>query len=149
MVSLTKGEGFGRPLLEFSLTKKPVISTNWSGHIDFLHEDFSTLIGGELKQVHQTAVVNNIIIPESEWFAPSPQEVVYYLRDVFENYKGYKERAVRQAFKSKNEFSFNHMKSKIDNYLTNAVPEFPKQVQIQLPKVKKVNKPTLKKVKHD
>ena len=149
MISLTKGEGFGRPLLEFSLTKKPIISTNWSGHIDFLHEDFSTLIGGELKQVHQTAVVNNMIIPESEWFAPSTQEVVYYLRDVFENYKGYKERAVRQAFKSKNEFSFDHMKSKIDNYLTNAVPEFPKQVQIQLPKVKKVNKPTLKKVKHD
>jgi hypothetical protein len=26
MVSLTKGEGFGRPLLEFSLVKKPIIS---------------------------------------------------------------------------------------------------------------------------
>ena len=26
-LSLTKGEGFGRPLLEFSLTKKPIIST--------------------------------------------------------------------------------------------------------------------------
>jgi hypothetical protein len=25
MVSLTKGEGFGRPLLEFSLTKKPLL----------------------------------------------------------------------------------------------------------------------------
>ena len=32
MVSLTKGEGFGRPLLEFSLTKKPIISKwlEWS-----------------------------------------------------------------------------------------------------------------------
>jgi hypothetical protein len=27
MVSLTKGEGFGRPLLEFSLTKKPILAT--------------------------------------------------------------------------------------------------------------------------
>jgi hypothetical protein len=35
MVSLTKGEGFGRPLLEFSLVNKPIITTNWSGHIDF------------------------------------------------------------------------------------------------------------------
>jgi len=28
MVNLTKGEGYGRPLLEFSLTKKPIITTN-------------------------------------------------------------------------------------------------------------------------
>jgi hypothetical protein len=35
MVSLTKGEGFGRPLLEFSLTNKPIITTNWSGHTDY------------------------------------------------------------------------------------------------------------------
>jgi len=146
MVSLTKGEGFGRPLIEFSLTKKPIIATNWSGHTDFLHEDFSTLIGGELKQVHQSAVVNNIILSESEWFAPNLQEVIYHFKDMFENYKGYKELAVRQAFKSKNEFSFDGMKSKIDSYLTNAVPEFPKQVQIQLPNVTKINKPPLKKV---
>jgi hypothetical protein len=26
MISLTKGEGFGRPLLEFTLTKKPLIT---------------------------------------------------------------------------------------------------------------------------
>jgi hypothetical protein len=36
MVNLTKGEGFGRPLLEFSLVNKPIITTNWSGHIDYL-----------------------------------------------------------------------------------------------------------------
>jgi hypothetical protein len=40
MVSLTKGEGFGRPLLEFSLTNKPIISSNWSGHIDYLNPEF-------------------------------------------------------------------------------------------------------------
>ena len=36
MLNFTKGEGFGRPLLEFSLTGKPVIVSGWSGHIDFL-----------------------------------------------------------------------------------------------------------------
>ena len=40
MVSLTKGEGFGRPLLEFTRSKKPVIASNWSGHIDFLNSRF-------------------------------------------------------------------------------------------------------------
>ncbi len=43
MVNLTKGEGFGRPLLEFSLVNKPIITTNWSGHIDYLNPEFVTL----------------------------------------------------------------------------------------------------------
>ena len=38
MVSTTKGEGFGRPLLEFSLTGKPIMASGWSGHLDFLHK---------------------------------------------------------------------------------------------------------------
>ena len=37
MISLTKGEGYGRPLLEFSLTGKPIIASGWSGHLDFLN----------------------------------------------------------------------------------------------------------------
>jgi hypothetical protein len=55
MVSLTKGEGFGRPLLEFSLTNKPIITTNWSGHIDFLKPEFTALMGGKLRKIHPSA----------------------------------------------------------------------------------------------
>ena len=43
MVSATKGEGFGRPLLEFALTGKPVIASGWSGHTDFLDPKFNIL----------------------------------------------------------------------------------------------------------
>ncbi len=48
MVNLTKGEGFGRPLLEFSMVNKPIITTNWSGHIDYLNPEFTTLLPGQL-----------------------------------------------------------------------------------------------------
>jgi len=60
-VSFTKGEGFGRPLLEASLSGKPVIASNWSGHIDFLKH--SVLLGGKLGQVHPSAA-NNFILKE-------------------------------------------------------------------------------------
>jgi hypothetical protein len=43
MVSLTKGEGFGRPLLEFSLTKKPIIASGWSAHTEFLDPNLQLL----------------------------------------------------------------------------------------------------------
>ena len=50
MLSLTKGEGFGRPLLEFSLTKKPILATNWSGHIDFLDKEYTPLVKWRIKK---------------------------------------------------------------------------------------------------
>ena len=46
MVCLTRGEGFGRPLLEFSLVNKPIITTAWSGHTDFLNEGDVGYVGG-------------------------------------------------------------------------------------------------------
>ena len=35
-ISFTHGEGFGRPLLEASLSEKPVIAPSWGGQMDFL-----------------------------------------------------------------------------------------------------------------
>ena len=135
MISLTKGEGFGRPLLEFSLTKKPIITTNWGGHIDFLNPEFTTLLNGELKNVHSSAA-NNMILKESQWFSPNHGQIGHALKDVFENYKKYQEKGKRQAFYSKINFSWDVMKNKLDDLLSNNIPEFPKQIELTLPKLK-------------
>ena len=140
MVSLTKGEGFGRPLLEFSLTKKPIIATNWSGHMDFLNPEFIASIGGALQNVHPSAVVQNIILAESQWFSPDHGQIGHYLKDVFKNYKNYAEKAKRQAYKSKTEFSWEKMKEKLDNIFSNHIPQLPKQIELKLPDL---NLPTL------
>ena len=138
MVNLTKGEGFGRPLLEFSLIKKPIITTAWSGHTDYLDSEFVSLIPGQLTNVHPTAVVPNMILAESQWFSPDTGMVGHYLRDVFENYKNYTDGAKRQAFRSRTEFSFDQMKEKLGEFLDKNIPEFPSQVQIKLPQLKKL-----------
>ena len=140
MISLTKGEGYGRPLLEFTLTKKPLITSGWSGQMDFLNPEFTNLIGGQLTQVHPSTQ-NQFLIPESMWFSPDHGQVGHYLKDVFENYKNYTEKAKRQAFKSKNEFSWDKMKEKINNLLTQYIPEFPKEVKLSFPTIKKIELP--------
>ena len=134
MVSLTKGEGFGRPLLEFSLAKKPIIASGWSAPIEFLDPNFTVALKGELKTVGQSAV-NDWIIKESQWFNVDYGQVGYYLKDVFENYKKYTDGAKRQAYKSKNEFSWDKMFEKVDQMLTERIPDFPKELQLQLPKL--------------
>jgi hypothetical protein len=142
MVNLTKGEGFGRPLLEFSLIKKPIITTGWSGHTDFLSQEFTNLIKGQLANVHPSTA-NQFLLTESQWFSPDHGQVGFYLKDVFENYKKYTEGAKRQAFKSKNEFSWDKMKDKINEILTTNIPNFPTQVELKLPQLKKVELPKL------
>ena len=145
MINLTKGEGFGRPLLEFSLTNKPIITTNWSGHVDYLNPEFTTLLPGNMTKVHHSAA-NNMLLADAEWFSVDTGHVGSYLRDVFENYKGYAENAKRQGFQSRSKFSFDAMKEKLGKLFENKIPEFPKQVQLQLPKLKKIELPKLKKV---
>ena len=146
MLSLTKGEGFGRPLLEFSLTKKPIITTNWSGHIDFLKPKFTTLLGGELTHVHPSAQVKDMILGEGKWFSVHTGEIGNALMSLYQNYKPYKDQANKQAAYSKSNFSFEKMKEEIGKFLDENVPEFPKQIQLQLPKLKKLELPKLKKV---
>jgi glycosyltransferase involved in cell wall biosynthesis len=144
MVSLTKGEGFGRPLLEFTLAKKPLITTGWSGHLDFLNPEFTNLIGGQLTNVHPSAA-NQWLISESQWFSPDNGQIGFYLKDVFENYKNYTEKAKRQAYHSKTNFSWEKMKEKLDSILTSTIPEFPSQIQLKLPSMKKIELPKLQK----
>jgi glycosyltransferase involved in cell wall biosynthesis len=140
MVSLTKGEGFGRPLLEFSLTDKPVIATGWSGHIDFLKREFSALMSGELTPVHATAA-DDFLIKEAKWFSVDHGNIGHFLTDVSKNYKDWKVKAKKQGKYSRANFSFDVMKKQLDDTLERNVPEIAKTVALKLPKLKKVNAP--------
>lgn len=142
MVSLTKGEGFGRPLLEFSVTNKPILTTDWSGHKDFLNPEFTTLIPGEMEKVHKSAA-NNWLVEDAEWFKPNYGHIGHFLKDIFENYKGYVVKGKRQGYFSRTNFSYEKMSNLVEDLLDKNIPEFPKEVQLQLPKL---NLPKLKKI---
>jgi len=136
MVSFTKGEGFGRPLLEFSLTGKPIIASAWSGHTDFLKSSFTTLVGGELENVDASAA-NDWLIKESKWFKPHDAEMGRSFKEMYKKYKQYGIKAKQQKNYSKSNFSFEKMQELVSNVLTANIPEFPKQVELTLPTLQK------------
>ena len=142
-VSFTKGEGYGRPLLEASISQKPVIAPNYSGHVDFLDAEMSTLLSGEITQLHPSAVVQNMLIPESGWFTVDYKKAAETLEDVYKNYKNYVEGAKRQSYRSRTEFSLDKMGEKLIELIDNKIP---KPVQLKLPQLKKIELPKLKKV---
>ena len=147
MVSLTKGEGFGRPLLEFSLTKKPIMVSGWSGHMDFINPEFSLVIGGTLNKVDKSAVVPNMILPESEWFSPKPADIGNGYKSILKNYKKHLELAKRQAHYSKTNFSWKSMDVLLSSHLDKNIPKFAKQVTLNLPNLNTSNKLELPKLK--
>lgn len=144
-ISLTKGEGFGRPLLEASVSGKPVIASGWSGHTDFLTTDGSILVGGELKNVHESSAWENVIMKEASWFAPDQQQVVNAMVSVFMDYTKMKNDAYAVAERNRKNFSYETIQKKTWELLDKYVPEFPKQIPLKLPTLKKVELPTLKK----
>jgi len=142
-VSFTKGEGYGRPLLEASISQKPVIAPNYSGHIDFLDADMSTLLPGQITQIHPSAVMQNMLIPESGWFTIDYKKAAEILEEIFKNYNKYLDGAKRQSYRSRTEFSLDKMGEKLIELIDNKIP---KPVQLKLPQLKKIELPKLKKV---
>jgi glycosyltransferase involved in cell wall biosynthesis len=142
MVSLTKGEGFGRPLLEFSAVGKPIIATGWSGQMDFLDPVNSVLIGGELAPVDRSAV-NQWILADSKWLKPDLGQIGTALIEVFDNYKSYVPKGKTLGESNRKKFSYTEMVKEIDNTLTTKLPQFDPPVQVKLPTLKKIELPKL------
>ena len=143
MVSHTKGEGFGRPLLEFAAIGKPIIASGWSGHTDFLSPEYTLLIGGELTNVHKSAAQKDMILEDSKWFTPNDQEVARAYKESFKNYKKFIPLAKRQSKLVRDNFSYKKMVEVLDKVLDTHVTALPEQVQLTLPKL---NLPKLEKV---
>lgn len=144
LFSIPKGEGFGRPFLEFSLANKPIIASGWSGQTDFLNKDYVRYVTGELKNVHKTAAVKDIILQEAQWFSPDISDINKSLKDVYKNYKKWLVKAKRQGRHSRVNFNYEAMVETLKTILDTNIPEFPKQLDISLPsltlpKLKKVN----------
>ena len=141
MLNFTKGEGFGRPLLEFSLTGKPILVSNWSGHLDFL-KDGAVLLDGELKNVHDSAA-DQFLLKEAQWFNVNISKALPLIKDVYKNYDKYKTTAYQLGKQNKQNFSLEKMTKLFDSILnhygiyTKIQPKFQ---QLQLPKLKMLNK---------
>ena len=139
MVSLTHGEGFGRPLLEASMVGTPIITTSWSGHMDFLNPDDSLLLPGNLKPVPKSAVWKDIVVEQSSWFVVQEDTVPKAMNYVFSNPLEAKKRAKDLMEKNRKKFTLKGMEEKLDEIMEKHMKNVPSQVSLNLPKLSKIN----------
>ena len=133
MISFTKGEGFGRPLLEFSVTGKPTIASNWSGHVDFLSAH-GVMLPGKLGKVDPSVVWEKVILADSEWFTVDYGYASSILKDVHKQYKKYNEKSRKQTQYVKENFTLDIMTEQFKEILDSA----PNTFAVELPTVEEM-----------
>jgi hypothetical protein len=133
MITFTHGEGFGRPLLEFSVTGKPVLYSNWSGHIDFLSE-YGIPLAGELKEVDKSAAIKDMILTDSKWFYVNYGYASGAIKDVHKNYKKHLENTRKQTQYVKDNFTLDKMTNLFTKQVEQNVPSF----EIKIPKLETI-----------
>lgn len=141
MVTHTRGEGFGRPLLEFSMTGKPIIASGWSGQVDFLNPKYTNLLPGTLTKLDPSSVVKGVLLPDSQWFKVDDPAAIKAYKMVFKHYKKYTTPAKKLKHENKEKFSYSAMveslKTIVEKYVTDTKPQ-PILTKLSLPKLKRV-----------
>ncbi len=135
-IMFTKGEGYGRPLAEFATTGKPIIVSKWSGHTDFLPEENTVYLDGELKEVHQSAQ-NKFLLPESKWFYVNYSTAAQRIFDVYKNYKTHLKKSAGLKTNINTNFTLNEMTKKLKSIVDQYV-KIQQHVELKLPEIKKL-----------
>lgn len=74
LVSATRGEGFGLPLLEAAACDLPVIATGWSAHTEFLGLGRYVDLPCTLQTVPKERVDGRIFMPNAKWAEVTEQD---------------------------------------------------------------------------
>lgn len=139
-ISFTHGEGFGHPLLLASLSGKPILAPNWSGHLDFLDSKLCTLLPVDIKKI-PTEAVNDWFLPESGWSVCKYDVASEIIKNVFNHYDSYIPNAEKLKIQNEQKFSIKSMDAIFHEMLDRIVPKFAVHQSIVLPKLKKITLP--------
>jgi glycosyltransferase involved in cell wall biosynthesis len=147
MISFAKGEGYGRPMAEFTLTGKPIIASGWSGQMDFLPTEHAVLLEGSLTAVDESAA-DQFCMKESQWFSVNYSSAANKIYDVYNKYDSYLEKSKGLRENTLKNFTLEKMHDKFTEILDTYVRKQPQYVPFNVPKVNssKMQIPKLNKI---
>ena len=145
-VNFTHGEGFGHPILLSTLSGKPTVVSNWSGHLDFLNPKYAEFFEGTVKPIDPGSV-NDWLIKESSWFYVSQSLASDKLKKLYNSLsKDILEDYEKLRVENEQKFSIQAMDVRLHEILNKYVPEFSVERTLVLPKLKKIEAPKLNKI---
>jgi glycosyltransferase involved in cell wall biosynthesis len=117
LVSLTRGEGYGLPILESAAAGLPIMATGWSGHLDFLKHGKYISVYYSLSEVHPSRIDGKIFVPGARWATPSEDDFKKRVVKFRHNPEIPRQWAQSLSTKILEKYSFNAISSMYDQIL--------------------------------
>jgi len=121
LLSLTRGEGFGLPILEAAANNLPVIATNWSAHTEFLNKGKWIKVEQDQIPVHESRIDNSIFIPASRWAQAREQDAISKLKKFYLSSSTPKQWAQELGKTIREEYSFESISKTYDALLLDKI----------------------------
>ena len=93
---------------------------------------------GKLQEVPKSQVWKDIVIDKSQWFNVSENQVYKCLNYCFENQQIIKSKGKELMDENREKFTLKNMTVKLDDLMNKYLSDIPTQVEMKLPKLKKI-----------
>jgi glycosyltransferase involved in cell wall biosynthesis len=120
LVSFTRGEGYGLPIVDAAAAGLPVIATGWSGHLEFLKHGKFSKVSYDLMKVPHEKLDKSIFVEGSSWAMPHETDAKKRMRKMYESQAVPRQWAVELREKIQREFSFAAVSKRYDEVIGRA-----------------------------
>jgi glycosyltransferase involved in cell wall biosynthesis len=126
LVAPTRGEGFGLPLFEAAGYGLPIITTDWSGHTDFMYcankegkvKPHFARVDFVLQPVQPEAVWEGVIEKDTIWAFSVANSAKMQMREVYKNHDRFRGQAKRLAINIEKQFATDNIYKQFIDIIT-------------------------------
>ena len=120
ILSPTRGEGYGLPLVDAAASGMPVVATGKTGHLDFLkidNEDYFLPVASSNITIESSKIDNRIFFEGFEWCEPNEISFKQQIRKLYKNYEPHRKKSKKLSNHVKDNFCKNHIKNLYDQLI--------------------------------
>jgi len=120
IISPTRGEGYGLPLVDAAASGLPVVATDKTGHVDFLtieDKEFYLPVTSRLIEIEKSKIDNRIFFEGFRWCEPDEYSFKEKIRKLYKGYDSYKENSIKLSNHVSKYFSKDNIKKMYDKII--------------------------------
>jgi autotransporter strand-loop-strand O-heptosyltransferase len=103
LLNVSRGEGWGLPIIEGMACGIPVVCTGWGGNTEFCADACTVTVERMIKPFN----VYGVLDCPGEWAEPDWKSYRWWLRELYDNYAKYREAALKTAVQIQTKFSWD------------------------------------------